>query len=372
VVPERGGTASQLTFDREPTYGATWTADGREIVFASNRGRGGESLWRISLNGGAPKRVLATGQGSGFYPAISRQGNRLLYTDSFKDTNIYAYDGPGFGNGAVPRRFSGPKSLIASSRRDDSPSISPEGSRIAFVSKRTGNEEIWVSDRNGNNLLRLTFFNGAGTGTPRWSTDGRWIAFDSLAAGNSDIYVIEAKGGPPKRLTSGPHSNFMPSWSADGNWIYFKSDRSGSDQIWKIPSAGGSAVQITHTGASEAFPSPDGKVVYFTKRAWGPIWMVPVDGGLEKPVAELKDFDKVFRSWGILNQGIYFMSRDEAQYQTVRFFSFANRRVTSLVTLDKQPIWDYPDVALSSDGRQLLYANLDQEVNDLMLIENFH
>jgi Tol biopolymer transport system component len=48
VVPAHGGAASQLTFDREPTYGAAWTADSREIVFASNRGIGGESLWRMT------------------------------------------------------------------------------------------------------------------------------------------------------------------------------------------------------------------------------------------------------------------------------------------------------------------------------------
>jgi len=43
-----------------------------------------------------------------------------------------------------------------------------------------------------------------------------------------------------------------------------------------------------------------------------------------------------------------------------------------LVTLDKEVIWNYPDVALSNDGRRLLSVRLDQEVNDLMLIENFH
>jgi len=218
----------------------------------------------------------------------------------------------------------------------------------------------------------LTSFNGPGTGTPRWSPDGHWIAFDSLAAGNPNIYVVHADGGAPNSLTSGPSGNFMPSWSADGNWIYFKSDRSGEDQIWKIPAMGGAAVQITRWGGSEAFPSPDGKLVYYTKGAWGSIWTVPADGGAENTVPELKGYDRIFRSCGILRQGIYFMSREEAPHQVIRFFSFATRQISPLVVLDKEPIWDYPDVALSSDGRQLLYASLDQEVNDLMLIQNFH
>jgi eukaryotic-like serine/threonine-protein kinase len=371
VVPARGGTARQLTFDREPTYGAAWTADSREIVFASNRGIGGESLWRIAAKGGPPRRFSATPEG-GFSPSISRQGDRLVYTESFKDTNIYAYEGPGFASLSAPGRFDGPQGLILSSRRDDSPSISPGGERIAFVSKRTGNEEIWVCDRNGGRLVQLTSFRGPGTGTPRWSPDGHWIAFDSLAAGNPDIYVIGADGGTPRRLTTGPSANFMPSWSPDGNWIYFKSDRSGSDQIWKIPAAGGAATQLTRGGGSEAFASPDGKLVYFTKHPWGAIWTVPVDGGPEKPLPELERFDRISRSWGVVDRGIYFVSKQDGPHQTIRFFSFATHQITSLVALDKELIWNYPDVALSRDGRRLLYACLDQEVNDLMLIENFH
>ncbi|MBV8819805.1 MAG: serine/threonine-protein kinase, partial [Acidobacteriaceae bacterium] len=286
VVPARGGAARQLTFDHEPTYGTAWMADSREIVFASNRGSGGESLWRVAATGGTPRPLLTRPQGGGFNPSISRQGNRLMYTESFRDTNIYVYGGPGFESRSVPGPFSGPKGLILSSRRDDSPSISPDGERIAFVSRRTGNEEIWVCDRNGGQLAQLTSFKGPGTGTPRWSPDGHWIAFDSLAAGNPNIYVIKAEGGTPVRLTGGPSGNFMPSWSFDGKWIYFKSDRSRSDQLWRVPATGGAASQVTRSGASEAFPSPDGKLVYFTKRPWGPIWTVPVDGGPEEPLRE--------------------------------------------------------------------------------------
>jgi Tol biopolymer transport system component len=163
----------------------------------------------------------------------------------------------------------------------------------------------------------------------------------------------------------------MPSWSADGARIYFKSDRSGSDQIWSIRPDGGGASQITRGGGCEAFASPDGRLLYYTPRGWSAIWRVPADGGPEEPVPELQRYDRIFRSWGIARQGIYFISREERAHQTVRFFSFATRQISPLLTLSKEPIWDYPDVALSSDGRRLLTAWLDQEVNDLMLIDNF-
>ncbi len=370
VVPALGGSERQLTFEHQPMYGAAWTADSKEIVFSSNRGGGGESLWRIPLAGGTPRQLAST-FGGAFYPSISRKGDRLIYTQSFKDTNIYLSGGAGFAGRSVPSHFGEPRGLIVSSRRDDSPNISGTDDRIAFVSKRTGNEEIWICDRDGRNPVQVTSFAGPETGTPRWSPNGRWLAFDSIAAGNPNIYLISAEGGSPRRLTSGPSGNYMPSWSADGTRIYFKSDRSGSDQIWSIPVQAGPATQITRGGACEAFSSPDGKFLYYTKRAWGAIWTVPAEGGPEKVLPELQRYDWIFRSWGIIREGIYFMSREEGSRQTVRFFSFGTRQVSSVLTLDKEPIWDYPDVALSSDGRRLLTARLDQEVNDLMLIENF-
>jgi len=371
IVPSGGGNPRELTFDHHFTHGEAWTADSKEIVFSSSRDQGGESLWRIPITGGVPRRLSVTLQG-GFYPAISRQGNQLLFTESFQNTNIYASDGAGFAGRFAPVRFGAPRGLILSPRRDDSASISPMDGRIAFVSMRTGNEEIWVCDPNCERPRQLTAFEGPPAGTPRWSPDGRSIAFDSVAAGNSDIYVVNADGGAPRRLTTGPVNNFMPSWSPDGKRIYFLSDRSGSNQIWWISASGGTATQITQGGALEAFASPDGKLVYFTKRTWSSLWTVPVDGGTERPVPELEHFDKIFRSWGVVREGIYFISRVQGERQTVRFFSFVTRLVTPLLTLDGELIWNYPNVALSPDGRRLLVARFDQGVSDLMLIENFH
>ena len=135
---------------------------------------------------------------------------------------------------------------------------------------------------------------------------------------------------------------------------------------------GGPAMQLTYHGASEAFASPDGKLVYYSKPSpWGAIWSVPAEGGPEKLVPELARFDHIFRSWGVVQQGIYFISKEQRPQQMVHFFCFATRRVTPLLTLNGEPAWDVPDVALSWDGRRLLVVRLDRKVDDLMLIKNF-
>jgi len=186
-------------------------------------------------------------------------------------------------------------------------------------------------------------------------------------------YVIGADGGSLRRLTDEPSGDFLPSWSPDGKWIYFTSDRTGAMQLWKAPSAGGLAVQVTRGGARESWPSPDGKLLYFTRR--GPaadIWTVPAEGGLEQPVPELAGFNRIARAWGVIQQGIYFISRQHGPRQEVRFFSFATRRVSSIAILEKEPTWNVPTLALSPDGRSMLTVQLDHAVNDLMLVENFH
>ena len=71
--------------------------------------------------------------------------------------------------------------FLASSGQNHSPSFSPDGKTIAFVSDRSGNPEIWLSDADGTNLRQLTHFGGPWLGTIRWSPDGKTLVFDGAA-----------------------------------------------------------------------------------------------------------------------------------------------------------------------------------------------
>ncbi len=191
-----------------------------------------------------------------------------------KNTNIYVADleKP---DESVP--------VIASTRMDQNPSVSPDGKRILFESNRSGHDEIWVSDVNGANAVALTAFEGAITGSPRWSPDGSQIAFDSGASGHPEIYVMDTNGGNRRQLTRDGQVNLMPCWSADGKWIYFTSLRSGNRQIWKMPSGGGPATAVTQGGGTAAVASSDGRWIWYMKTA-SPVtslWRVPAEGGAE-------------------------------------------------------------------------------------------
>jgi eukaryotic-like serine/threonine-protein kinase len=364
LISTHGETLQRLTVDQRRILSLAWTADGREIVFSSNRG-GGFSLWRVAASGGTPERVAVTGQNA-FSPAISRQGNRLVYNVSFLDSNIWRID-----NSNAADRQKSPTRLISSTLQDHSPQISPDGKKIVFVSDRTGNDEIWICESDGSHPVQLTFFESTVNGTPRWSPDGQQIVFDARPAGNADIYVVSAEGGKPRPITLEPSHDVIASWSRDGRWLYFCSNRSGAYQIWKVPAAGGQAIQVTKHGGFEAFESPDGELLYYTKgRGPGGIWQIPVAGGEERQVRELVEAG-YWRYWAVQDNGIYFVAPVASALPAIKFFSFATRGVTQLGVLEREPLQGPPGLTISPDGRWLLYAQVDQGGSNLMLVENF-
>ncbi len=372
VVPASGGTPRQLTFEQFNVFGRlTWTTDSREIVFNANR-REMRGLWRISAEGGTLTHVTVNARNP-INPDISRLGNKLIFTDYANDSSLWLYQGASFTGREYPGKFGAPVKLPASSLYEDhSPAFSPDGQTVIFVSERTGLLELWLCDAEGKKPARqLTRAGNAGS--PRWSYDGKWIAFDSVADGDLNIYVMSATGdGPWRRLTFEKSSDTMPAWSRDGQWIYFRSNRNGSSQIYKIPAAGGEARQITFNGGYEGFESPDEKLFYYSKgRGVNGIYSVPVNGGEEKLVPELKDAG-YWRSWTMANEGIYFTAKKSESEWAIRFFSFATRRIMPVVPLSQAPLWWMPGLAMSADGRRLLYAQLEHPYDEIMLMENFH
>jgi Tol biopolymer transport system component len=254
---------------------------------------------RLQPSGGTPERVAAVGEDA-YYPTISRQRRLLAYSKAIFNSNLWRI--------AVARQDP-PQKLIYSTRYELSPQYSPDGTRIAFVSTRSGAAEIWVCDSEGQNLLQLTSFGGPPARAPRWSPDGASIAFDARAAGSADIYVIGAEGGAPRRLTTDASEEEAPSWSRDGRWIYFGSNCNGSWQIWREPTGGGAAAQITRQGGFAGFESPDGRFFYYAKSRTGPgLWRVPVAGGEERQILDAPAGGD-WNYFAVAGRGIYFLDR---------------------------------------------------------------
>jgi Tol biopolymer transport system component/predicted Ser/Thr protein kinase len=372
------GEEKRITFTNRHTGGLSWTADGLEIVFSSGS-LGQQRLWRIAVSGSAGRpaepRQLQSLAEDVFHPAISRRGRRLAFMHYFHHINIWRSAAPSSPNARdvkspIPINSASP--FISSSRDDNAPQLSPDGRRIAFMSTRSGHPEIWICDENGSNAVQVTFFGGPEVTTPRWSPDGDRIAFDSNASGEYDIWVVAATGGKPQRMTTHPANDGNPSWSPDGRWIYFDSARAGEQQIFKIPANGGEAIQVTRDGGFAPLESPDGKFIfYFKALADTSLWRVPVEGG---QAAKLLEGVSSYQNLALVNSGVYFVPvGNGAVSDSIQFLDFASNRVRSVATFDKPlHLGNEGGLAVSPDGKWILYTQVEQAGSELMLVENFH
>jgi len=357
VVSASGGTARAITSLRANIFGLAWSADVKDILFSSNH-QGLPVLWKVSANGGDPEQLPFASEDA-WGVSASRRGGRLAFLHYRVDTNIWKTSVP-------PRERQALIKLIASTREDAAPNISPDGKRLAFGSSRSGSLEIYVSDIDGSNPVQLTSMKAPDTGTPRWSPDGKMIAFDSRLEGHSDIFVISPDGGSPRRLTTEPYDNQIPAWSLDGRWIYFISDRAGPQQVWKIPSEGGPAVQVTKNVANSVLEGLDGKSLYYYRDS--AVWNSDLNGENETRVTDCPDFMR----WELQGGRIWILD-DGVSPARLFTFDLATHKRTQLGTLNVGPLARAAmGFDISADGRTFFYTRVDSLDSDIMLVENFH
>jgi Tol biopolymer transport system component/DNA-binding winged helix-turn-helix (wHTH) protein len=356
-VPD-GSSARVIARVTGDLSGLTWIDGGRSLLFASDG-----DLLRVSVAGGEPARVLVGRDVS--MPAVSRSGGRLAYVRQATHTNIWR------ATRTDPRGPAGPsRPLVSSSRSQRNPALSPDGTKAAFQSDQSGASEIWMCDVDGSNLVPLTSFRGPLTGSPRWSPDGRSIAFDSRAAGLSGIYVVGVDGGPAMPIATGMANASTPAWSSAGDWLYFQAPRDGKDQIWKIRRDGGTAVPITRQESSLPQESFDGRRVYYvTASSPAELWSASVDGGDERPVEGMPRLAWQWaEAWALAPSGIYFLN-GEVPRPGIDFFDISSGQVRRVLDVERPYPWDR--LAVSRDGRTLLYPQVEELASDIMLIENF-
>lgn len=160
------------------------------------------------------------------------------------------------------------KRLTTHPAADFDPTWSPDGTRIAFRTRRDGNDEIYVMNADGSCQVNLTR-DAVSDWSPAWSPDGARIAFARFFDNNryTDVAVMNVDGSGLQRLTTA--SGEYPAWSPDGNRIAFASARDGNYEIYVMNADGANQTRLTNNPAYDMSPvwSPDGKrIAYDTQR----------------------------------------------------------------------------------------------------------
>ncbi len=220
-----------------------WSPTGSSIAY-TGYAAGNPDLYIADLGKGQIRRVAAKAginTGGAFGPG----GSILALTQTVgSDSEIFTID-PATGRELAR--------LTSSPGIDVSPSFSPDGSQIAFVSERSGGPQIYVMNKDGSGAHRVSF-QGSQNTSPSWSPKGDRIAFVGRD-GHFDIFTVKTDGSNTQRVTQGTGDNEDPSFSPEGDYIAFSSTRSGAAHIWIASADGDFQAQITSGGGGYTNPN---------------------------------------------------------------------------------------------------------------------
>ena len=305
---EKRGITSEDYFAFQNISDAHISPDGKQVVYVlttvdQKRNRRDNSIWLVAIDAkSAPRRLTAEGVNSNS-PRWSPDGSRL----AFLSTRSGQAAASGGGETETPRpqiyvlRFDGGEAQAVTHLKNGAGAFqwSPDGSRFVVLSRTGPSDNVAASARKSDvrHYSHISYkFNDTG-----WFDDKR-----------SHLWVVEIGTGAVRQLTSGDDWNDLdPQWSPDGTRIAFVSDRTGKEfddghnkDIWVIPAAGGELTKISDHDYDDTQPrwSPDGKSIAFAgqtqRRQFPKLYVAPAGGGKSAEVADNLDLIPTELHWG--------------------------------------------------------------------------
>jgi TolB protein len=233
-----GANQQRVTITRSLDITPAWSPDAKSIAYTSYRTGFQDIIVSYIYEGRYSNPTAGTSEKQNFLPAWSPDGNRLAFTSN-RDGNSEIY--------VINRDGSGLRRLTNHPSIDVTPTWSPTGKQIAFTSDRTGTPQIWIMNDDGSEPHKIT--NESRCDRPTWSiSPNNEIAYASQTGAGYDIRLYDVAKGTSSTLTDGIGSNESPAFSPNGRHIAFTSTRAGKAQIFLIDRDGNNLRQITRTG----------------------------------------------------------------------------------------------------------------------------
>ena len=271
----------------------------------------------------------------------------------------------------------------------NSPSVSPDGRRVAVNRTVQGNTDIWLLD--GTRMSRFTF-DAATDRWPIWSPDGSRIAFGSNRKGHRDLYQKPSGGaGAEELLVESPQDKTTSDWSADGRFmLYHSADPQTARDIWVLPMENDRKPWVFLKSFDERFGqfSPDGRWVAYTSNESGrneiyirPFAAPAATGPAANPAAgqwQVSTAGGIFPTWRSDGRELYYIGPNGEMMAAPIAATATTLEPVAPVALfptrifgggvDNGQGWQYD---LTPDGRLLINTVLDDDSSPITLIQNW-
>jgi tricorn protease len=263
------------------------------------------------------------------------------------------------------------------------PALAPDRAEIAFVS----GGDIWTVPAAGG-AASLLVSHPATESRPLYSPDGTKLAFVSTRTGNGDIYVLALDTGDLRRITFDDAFDQLDAWSRDGRWLYFSStsrDIAGMNDLFRVPLEGGTPMQLSadrYTNEYFSAPAPDGTTVAFTARGiasgqwWrkgrshideAEVWLlrgVDAGAGTYERVTVAGGAKEMWPMWGADGRKLFYVSdRNDGKLMTTAGYA---QNIWS-VTVGRE---DYTRVSNFHEGR-VLWPNISYDGREIVFEHDF-
>jgi Tol biopolymer transport system component/DNA-binding winged helix-turn-helix (wHTH) protein len=313
----------------------SWMPDSRQVVFAqcllffAN-----PHLWVADTKTGRI-RALTDGAGAEQAPAVYLDASRIAFASIQGTYDLVE----------VPLDGSSMRDFLVTSRNEITPSWSPLGAHVAYVTDRSGAPEIWLKNIQENWERPIVTQNDFGTDRTFllldvcFSPDGQRIAYRRLNETGEAVWISTIAGGPPVRLALEPNNGYQrgPAWSPDGNWIAYYAPHSATTQTLMKVHLGGKEGPIVIKSDVGIYPrwSPRADSIL----SGGPaLFVTPVDGKVSRKVS---DRTYMIDGW----------SKDGSLIFGIRGTETRRLVLESInpITLEKRLIADFGPVPASAD-----------------------
>jgi eukaryotic-like serine/threonine-protein kinase len=236
----------------------SWMPDSRYFVFASSSGRRSSEIYMSDARSGRYWPIFVEDRGPSA-PSVSPDGTRLAYQSNLSQADVIA----------VPLDDGPVRTLLGSFRTEEMADASPVSQQLVYATDRRGVQEVWISSlAEGWDRPLFTPENFRVEGAPAqlflspvFSPDGRRVAVSAMVNSRIHVYTAFVSGGTPVRATTGAELEDAPAWSPDGQWLAFQRVVNNSLKLSKVrPGSGEPPVDIG-TAVSNPIPawSPTGE-----------------------------------------------------------------------------------------------------------------